>query len=507
MNLMIGIDKLKPGWHIVLKQIGVNFEELDFSKPLSSEDHSVIIITEPHNYKENETIKLYLNNGGAVLYSDSAVIGKVNFKTKKTSYLCSEHNTPFMSMGVVDIFSEIRIPKSNMLRSIDSGLYITSLKNRINLILPFNINKLITSSNSRRKKFYTHRNELPSEIVSEVSKGKIRWIVSKSLEYLHHKRELPFVHLYSQPYIDKNLFIFRLDTDFCSKKDAEEMYTICRKNKIQATWFLDTESDKRLDYYNSMQNQEMAVHCNRHFVYDNIENNFENIKRADDKLRDYNIFAKGFAAPFGDWNCFLDQALQKMEFSYSSEFTLDYDNYPFYPFCQNEFSSVLQIPIHPISLGRLIRSHFDEEEMLQYYLETIKEKKYIGEPVIIYHHPHHKNFGIFDKIFKFINSHGFENMSMIDYRNWWENRLKLEPVFRIKNNKLSAKINSDSVYVKVTTRKGFAILGEGDNQIEKIKLTPHPKYRSRKDLKKTRKFHWRDLLYNYESKRSKKAFQ
>ena len=503
----MGIDSNKPGWEIVLKQIGVSFDQFSLSDKISPDIYSVLIITEPHTSIENKVINDFLSAGGAVLYSDNSILDKTSYKTRKVSFLCSEENSPYSQVGLLDIYSTIRIGKSKNSKTIDSKLNIFSTDNGTNLILPFNINELILNSNSRRKKFYANRKELPSEIVAEVSKGKLRKIVEISLEYLHHKRDLPFVHLWYQPYIDKNLFIFRLDTDFCSQKDADEMYKICQSNNISATWFLDTDSSDRLNNYALMQNQEMAIHCDKHYVYDNIEDNYNNILKAENKLKNSEISVTGFAAPFGDWNYSLDKAMQKMELKYSSEFTLDYDDLPFYSYCNNEFSTVLQIPIHPISLGRLRRSHFSENEMLQYYLNLIKWMNKVGEPVIIYHHPHHKNFNIFDTIFKFVNSQNFGNMSMGEFSNWWEERNKLEPEFQYVDNKLSVKLDSKNVFINISTNDGFTISQQRDIQIDKITLKPHFKAIMKQDIKRIRKFHWRDLLYDHESKRSKKAFK
>jgi peptidoglycan/xylan/chitin deacetylase (PgdA/CDA1 family) len=507
MNLKIGIDNYKPGWEIILKQIGVSFSQFSLSNNISPEEYSVIIITEPHTFEENKIIEKFLNAGGAVLYSDNAVVNNVFYKFKKVQFLCSKQNTSFSQIGLVDIYSTIKIPNSKDIITIDSGLSISSIEHGVNLILPFNINEFILNSNSRRKKFFAYRKELPSEIVSEVSKGKLRKIVELSLEYLHHKRDLPFVHLWHQPYIDKNLFIFRLDTDFCSKKDADEMYEICKKNDISATWFLDTESEDKLNNYATLGNQEMAIHCDKHYLYDNFDDNYNNILKADEKLKQWGISATGFAAPFGDWNCSLDNALQKMELTYSSEFALDYDDLPFYPYCNNHFSKVMQIPIHPISLGRLRRSHFNENEMLQYYIDLIKRMVKIGEPVIIYHHPRHKHFDIFDKIFQFVKSQNFGNMNMGEFSNWWEERYKLKPEFQYFDDKLSIKYDSKNVFIKISTKKGYIISLKGDIQMDKIKFNQHPELVHKNDLKRIRKFHWRDILYDHESRRSKKAFK
>ena len=507
MKLKIGIDSYKPGWVIVLKQIGVNFEQVALSKSLSPNDFLVIIITKNTTVKENEFIQNYLNAGGAVLYADDATLENISYKRKKVRSLYSQENTPFSQIGFVDIYSKIRIPSSKKVKIVDSGLNITSLNAGNNLILPFNINELILNCNTRRKKFYASRKELPSELVSEVSKGKLRKIVELSLEYLHHKRDLPFVHFWHQPFIDKSLFVFRLDTDFCSKEDADKMYKICENNNISATWFLDTESDDRLENYTLMQDQEMAIHCDKHYVYDSYEDNYENIKRADEKLKKHSIKATGFAAPFGDWNFPLDKALQRMAFKYSSEFALDYDNLPFYPYNNGKVSSVMQIPIHPISLGRLRRSHFTQEEMFKYYINIIKEKKLTGEPVIIYHHPHHQHFEIFEEIFRFVNSNDFTTMNMNEFSIWWSERDKLEPEFIYSDNELVAKYNSEKVFIRISTKNGFAITENGTTRIDEITLKPHPKPTNKHDFKRTRKFHWRDLLYNHESRRSKNYFK
>ena len=507
MNLKIGIDNCKPGWEIVLKQIGVSYSECSLLSSISPEEYSVIIITDSLTIKENELINDFLEAGGAVLYSDNSILENTSYKTKKVRSLYSQENTPFSQIEIVDIFCTIRIPISRNLQLIDSGLYIVSSSFGRNLTLPFNINDLILNSKSRRKKFYANRKELPSEIVSEVSKGKLRKIVETALEYLHHKRDLPFVHLWHQPYIDNNLFIFRLDADFCSKKDANKMYEICKKNDISATWFLDTDSKDRLANYASMENQEMAVHCDKHYVYDTVEENYDNVKRADNKLQKYGIMSDGFASPFGDWNSSLDMSLRKMELKYSSEFALDYNDLPFYPYSNNEFSNVLQIPIHPISLGRLRRSHFSEDEMLQYYLELINNKFVMGEPVIIYHHPHHKYLTIFDKIFQYVNSNNFKVMNMGEYCDWWRIRYEMNPEFQYENEVVTAKYHLDNVFIRISTTKGHTISQKGEHQISESNLKPHAKIKLKKDIKRIRKFQWRDILYNYESKRSKKAFK
>ena len=83
MNLRIGIDNCKPGWEIILKQIGLSFVQFTLSGKISPDDFSIIIITELHTSKENKVINNFLNAGGAVLYCDAAISNIASYKTKK----------------------------------------------------------------------------------------------------------------------------------------------------------------------------------------------------------------------------------------------------------------------------------------------------------------------------------------------------------------------------------------------------------------------------------------
>ncbi|MEA2096967.1 MAG: hypothetical protein U9P73_09785, partial [Candidatus Cloacimonadota bacterium] len=121
-------------------------------------------------------------------------------------------------------------------------------------------------------------------------------------------------------------------------------------------------------------------------------------------------------------------------------------------------------------------------------------------------HPHHKHFVIFNKIFQYVNSPKFENMNMGEFSNWWSERNKLEPEFQYINKKIIAKYNSNIVFVRISTKNGFIISQKGDVQVDEITLKPHIKQIIKHDLKRIRKFHWRDLLYDYETKKNKKHF-
>ena len=84
--------------------------------------------------------------------------------------------------------------------------------------------------------------------------------------------------------------------------------------------------------FSSMKNQEIALHCYHHKVSKNYYYNESNIKEGIEIFNKAEIPLFGYAAPYGEWNFNIAKAIEQANFIYSSEFTLDYDNLPFYPY-------------------------------------------------------------------------------------------------------------------------------------------------------------------------------
>jgi len=509
ISLKVGIFPNNPGWEIILNQEGISYEIISENSDLTPENFAVIILSNSVLEKQKSKILSYLKNEGSVLFDAKcyADFFKIKTSTQKTDFLIPDETSFFSSSGLVDIYSKIYTLNSDDLELIDYGLQIQQRKAGKGdiLVLPFDVNNLMLDILSVRRKFYFQRKELPSEIVARIAKNPIRRIVKTSLEYLFHLRDLPFVQMWYYPDGFKNMFLFRIDTDFCSKEDAKELSKICKKNQIKATWFVDTNSQK-LETYLKMKNQEIALHCARHRVFEDYQQNYDNLSEGKKELEKAKFSPTGFASPFGEWNPQLGKTIADLDFEYSSEFALNYDDFPFYPFFDGKKTDVLQIPIHPISIGRLRRSHFSDDEMLKYYLNLINEKMQKNEPVIFYHHPHQKRFEIFDEIFKEINKHKIWKPDFSEFSNWWKKRNKIQPDFTLKDGKLISNLIKidEKIYLKISSKDGFSIQ-EYKKEIELKKLNWEQKERMKlpEDIYRIRKKHWRDLLYDYESKRGK----
>jgi len=216
------------------------------------------------------------------------------------------------------------------------------------------------------------------------------------------------------------LFIFRIDTDFASIKEIGVFYELCNNYNISATWFVDIHSEEILEYYQAFRNQEIGLHCDRHFVYKNKTDNLRNIRNGLNQLKAHKIYPAGFAAPFGEWNTQLEESLFELDFIYSSEFSFAYDSLPIIR--KNDNQNLLQIPIHPISPGRLRRSHFNTAEMIDYYIKQIESCRRLNLPAIIYHHPSHGLSNLIEAIFKNIKQESINNLTMLSYASWWLKR-------------------------------------------------------------------------------------
>ncbi|MBC8526674.1 MAG: polysaccharide deacetylase family protein [Candidatus Cloacimonetes bacterium] len=509
MNLRIGLTDNKPGWQILLKQEGISYEIIPCFSNIKYSDLSALVVNGFNSLKQRDNILDYVKSGGAVLVDAemSSELLNVNMKKFRIKYLIPEKNSIYSEVGLVDIYQNGLIPKDGDISSLDNGLKIKikEIGKGIVLILPFNVNKAILDFSTSCRRFYFKRKELPSERVSKISKGEIRKIVRISLEYLHHIQGLPFVQLWYYPKGNKNIFAFRVDTDFSKQKDTKALYKICKKNEIPGSWFVETKTSMQwLTDFKKMQNQEIGLHCYRHRVFKDYNSNRRNLEKGIKILNKYDIKPVGFVSPYGEWNYNLGKAIGNANFQYSSEFSLDYDDLPFYPYLKNRFSKVLQIPIHPISIGRLRRSHFTDEEMMQYYINIIIRKIKLNEPIIFYHHPSHKKFDIFDSIFKFINEHSIKKFDFARLSSWWvkRNEVKFNAILEDEKVIIGSNNFSSDFWLRISSAKYGNSITQIRPEINLRNLEWHKKgeiISLHKDINHIRQFSWRNFLYDLES--------
>ena len=314
------------------------------------------------------------------------------------------------------------------------------------IVFPSDFSSQMIKHSVKRKNFYTEFGNIETnERVALISKGTIYHLIKNALENLYHHRNIPFINLWQFPNGERSIFSFRVDTDFGTFSQLKNLYDLFSENKISATWFLETNSigSDIKNLYKGFTNQEIGLHCRRHRVFDNYNDNYENIKLGIEDLKTINSEPIGFAAPFGEWNEDLNKSLEELDFNYSSEFSYAYDCFPFYPVTNNSFGKILQIPIHPLSFGRLKWGGHTDEGMLNYFLNIIEQKLALQEPIILYTHPGEERLNILDEIFKKINSLNIPILTFEKFYEWWNKRITLKWEAEFINGEIKINKNSE----------------------------------------------------------------
>ncbi len=427
-QLKIGLVTNTVPWVQLLSQIGVDYEKINLRKPDLIQHYSVIIVNEQPNRDALQVLRSYHEKGGALLDTGPYLRfleGNV-FVDRKLDQILPSAEGPFHYVGRVDLHQTATVYEKA--QYLENTVYLPEQgKNERIGFLGWDLGEALLEYAATRKSFYTEDYHEPNEIVSKVSRAPIRRTITEILKRLHHARNLPFLHLSPIPDGKQRFFGFRVDTDYGTQEKLGELHELAVKHNISMSWFLHVEAHHDwLDYFHSFSDdQEIAVHGYRHQTYRSYDKNYENIEEAVRLLEDHSLDYRGFCAPYGLWNRGLQRAIEAWRFDYSSEFAFDYDNYPSSPLKKIGASPVLQVPIHPLGVGRLQHAGASHEQIFQYFQHVIDQQASRLEPVILYHHPEQAGISIFDKVFKNLQRDETSNKTMGEYAKWWRKRQQL----------------------------------------------------------------------------------
>jgi hypothetical protein len=470
MHLKIGILGEQDGWKLLLQQIGI--PHVVVTNTLLPDEFSAAVVSDDINDRESEMLRQYLTLGGAVLCSAKvyARIRQTTVQSMNVDYLYPTNDSPFRSVGVIDVYAQCQLAwNANDLKTNRGGLgaHVGTGSKDLVIALPFDPASLVFDRRTAIKSFYSPGRRLPFETVSLVSKGEIRELVSCCLEFLHHRRGLPYVHIWHFPNGARSIFCFRIDTDYGTDEQMEELSSTIHRNGISATWFVDAKSqEKSMKFFKEMHKQEIGVHCYEHQTYPDYERNIQNIRKAQAVLHHAKLEAKGFAAPFGTWNEELGRAIVECGFEYSSEFSYDYDDVPVISRLEHG-EGALQVPIHPICIGSLKRHGYNDARMMRYFGSVIQRRLATREPMIFYHHPRDGHHTVLDWLFQEMRQNRVPVKTMNEYARWWKMRTASIPEFRYtKGNVHLRGVQRDrSLYVRITQPNGTEAIIPTSKQI------------------------------------------
>ncbi len=415
--LQIGLVRYEPAWEMVLRQIGIPFSVLSDSSVLLNE-FSVIIVNSTMDVRQQAGIEDFILRGGSVLYTTNSA-DAISDRTVSRSIVRSlppSKNDSYQFHGILDLHSRVAFFHNN------DFVEIVQNGDGWKAYLGIDID-IILSIGSTRKNFFRNSGRMPNETVAKRSKGTLRQLIFSLLRTLHHLQQIPFVHQWYYPGSEPTIFTMRIDSDKGSQEQVEEIYALSEANAVPTTWFLDVKSHESwLSYFQKFAHQEIGLHCYEHLLHRSALLNKDNFGKALSLLRIHSLEPKGITAPTGEWNNEYADAIESLGFQYSSEFSFDYENLPSYPFTNGRFFPILQIPIHPVCIGTMLRARMNDEEMISYYRSIVDTNYLLNEPICLYHHPTHGHNNVFEEVFRYINERKILKLTYTQYSEWWKRR-------------------------------------------------------------------------------------
>ena len=273
----------------------------------------------------------------------------------------------------------------------------------------------------------------PAEIVSTVDRNSIRSLVVEMNRQWKFSRGEPWFHVWYYPGTYRTLAAFRVDCDSSDRQTIVNLADHAQSYRIPLTWFLHVEAQESfLADIRDLQKtgQEIGLHCYHHETWDDFRLNLENVVKGRDIMVKAGLLPDGFVSPFGKWNPALNRVLEQMNFHYSSEFAIGYDDFPFFPFTGNVISRVLQLPIHPVCIGSLRKSGHSPEEMVKYFHRIIHKYHHERRPIMLYGHPYREidHYGeVIREVFRMLSE--LENTWITTYSGyctWWKKRISVQ---------------------------------------------------------------------------------
>jgi peptidoglycan/xylan/chitin deacetylase (PgdA/CDA1 family) len=433
MRLRVGIlGASAPSWEPLLRQIGVPCGDARGS--LSVGEWSAVAAADDATDAMILSLRQYLASGGGVLCSarvQARIAGGPAAAERSIRYLLQDPpGGIFPSIGLVDLFLPCAVSReANAVRANDGRMTVFAgpFGGGMIVALPVDVPSALKDARSISKSFWAERSKLPHERVSLVSRGGIRRLVTRSLEYLHHQRGLPFLHLWHYPGEAQSLFAFRVDTDFATRREVEPLYALLAAHGLGATWFVHVEGQEELlPFYGRIDGHEIGIHCFTHRAFEREEEIDADIARAASALSAAGIPFRGYAGPYGRWSAALARSVARRGFEYSSEFSYDYDNLPSFaaPDGGGE-RSVLEVPIHPVSIGSLRRQGCSPAEMLRYFSAEAERRLAVGDPLFWYHHPKNLHLDVLEGLFSQVREWGVAPILLGEYARWWKRRLEV----------------------------------------------------------------------------------
>jgi hypothetical protein len=276
----------------------------------------------------------------------------------------------------------------------------------------------------------------PSEVIARVDKGLVRRRLLGKLRGQIEEFGGIWLRVSPYPFPYQSAFNFRIDYDEYNSRDFQTTRSAISGHEHATSHYVcGANYEKAGHALEYLRGLDVGTHGYRHHVYRTVCENVNNVQRGIEVLRQAKIEPSGFAGPHGRFNRALLAALEECDVTHSSEFGLAYDDLPFFP--GND--DVVQIPVHPISLGILLEGvqstpcHKSSERQptaadvaIHHFREFARSQHSVGEPAFLYGHPT-RRLGRFPQVLEhvFQEAESLTTMwhtTLTNFAAWWRAR-------------------------------------------------------------------------------------
>ena len=317
---------------------------------------------------------------------------------------------------------------------------------------------------------------LVTEMVSRYPKGAIRRKLLKALRRKIEDEGGIWLCVSPYPYPYRSAFNFRIDYDEYQAVDFTSIVKQCDTlQSLTSHYVCASAFQQQPQVLDALKDFDVGGHGWIHRTYRDRMQNYGNIQRGMEWLQDQNLDVDGFVSPHGIWNRGLGCVLEDLGIRFSSEFGLAHDELPFFPYMEScfsgrllssdepveflrpqsssvhsgYFSSVLQLPVHPVCLGVLLEAGICDPSIIAEYFFSVVERKFQeGSPAFLYGHPT-RRLGQWPVVIStaYRVAQQYPQMWKTTLRNfaqWWHQRNRLCPVVNRKRDGYEVFVNTSS---------------------------------------------------------------
>lgn len=416
-RIHIGVIGNSSGWDTVLNQMGASWETLSSTNLLGVESFSCIVLARKPSEIEKKAVEQFVQKGGTLL-DTSGVFFNCKKRVRKVSTL-TPHLEPSDFNHIEPFTIRQKCLTLEKTGSLENTAKLPGENDQAIAFLGIPLHLALKSSEPETHLFPCSSGPVVTERAAATRSLPFMQIVQKILTVLHQHAGIPFIHTWWMPSIDKPISTFRIDSDYGTHEALDALNKVLIRHDVPATWFLHVKAHiNDLSRFKQRTEDEVAVHGFDHAQFKSTGAAINDIQKAKDTLNDHDFDVKGYAAPYGFWNKPVRKALEKSEFTYSSEFAYDFDSLPSYP----HYDAPLQLPVHPISIGTLNKQGYTSSGMETYFREIIKLKLMQRQPIHLYHHPNDRHEEVWTNIFESKEYQHFQQITYINWAEWWIER-------------------------------------------------------------------------------------